>query len=335
MDTLVVGGVELFVYPDAYNQGRFMVSHHGDDLGALFTVVHEIMAGRQDGWVEGILERKALASNGLFASPMTRDEAESTYNPLIPWSSIGGPAEEEDCYVLSIPQNPAAIPNAIAAPALIEILSLLLKKSGFEDKRTPPRLGKYDKDADYAKLPDPPLPPTPPLKRNKRLLNETELRISELRRLREQGPAASHEFRVKLLRDMQEMGFFREDLITSNNAGIMNALYLSLLLSSVDLLRKYYGSAHRKTALGTTAIPNAIGGPLSYQLIEHTRSWDFGDHHPHEIYARFEASMRKLSNLEGDYGERKVEDGTFKATFHWEREDGIHASLTKVIVETW
>ncbi len=110
---------------------------------------------------------------------------------------------------------------------------------------------------------------------------------------------------------------------------------LSLFLSDVEKVRKYYQSAHPKTALGTTSMPNAIGGPLSYQLMDQTGSWDFGDDHPHDIYARFEALMRKLSNLEGDYGERKIEDGTFKATFHWEREDGIHGSLTKVIVESW
>jgi hypothetical protein len=297
-------------------------------------VVHQIVEGLHPGWVEGIRERADLNHDYVYASRAHLKYREPLPASAIRWSSLGGSEEGEDCYTLGIAvlDDPQFV---IPATALIELLSLLLERSGLDPEKTPALLGPFDPNAEYARLPSPPPKPPPPLNKNKHVLADMSSRIWWLARLQEKDPPAAHEKRVVLLSDMKEIGLFREDLITSRDASRMHQTDLARFLSKVEELRRYYQSAHRKTSLGISSMPNAIGGPLSYQLIDQTRSWDFGDDHPHEIYARFELLMRKLSNLEGDYGERKVEDGTFKAIFHWEREDGIHASLTKVIVESW
>jgi hypothetical protein len=333
MDSITIDGVPLVIFPSPRLQGRWTAETGGREFGVLFMIVGEIMNGRQRGWIEGLRELRSLDDHHLYAHLLREGEIDQWEN-VVRWSSFGGSPESDHCYMLGTASSDFPV-SAIAARSLIQLLSILLERSGLDPTKTPEPLGRFDPNAEYAQLPYPPSPPPPlPLKKNKPVLAEISHRIWRLAQLQEKDPGAAHQMRLTLLSEMKEMGVFREDLISSNDTDLAE-FDLSLFLSRIEKLRKYYQSAHRKTALGTASMPNAIGGPLSYQLIDHTSSWDFGDHHPHEIYARFEALMRKLSNLEGDYGERKVEEGTFKATFHWEREDGIHASLTKVIVESW
>jgi hypothetical protein len=336
MDSIVIDGVPLIIYPERGLQGRWSFQCDADDIGVFGTVVDQILEGRHPGWVEGIRARKALhAPQYAYASPSsTRPGGEPWPYAAIRWSSLGGSVEGDDCYLLGVPtlQDPEFL---IPAPALIELLTVLLERSGLDPKETPSVLGPFDPNADYARLPRPPDRPPPPLNKNKNRLVEINGRIRRLESLQREDPVAAHTMRVALLAEMKEMGFFREELITSRDASRLNQSKVSELLSCLEELRSYYQSAYRKESLGTTSMPNAIGGPLSYQFIDQTRSWKFHDDHPHEIFARLEAQMLKLSNLEGDFGKRRVEDGTFKATFHWEREDGIHASLIRVDIESW
>jgi hypothetical protein len=334
MDSIVIDGVSLTIYPERGLHGRWSFTCD-EDSGVVFgTVLHQVIQGGLPGWVEGILERKDLpSSHSAYGTPSSAWSDESWPYDAIRWSSLGGSVEGDDCYLLGVPALPDP-PFLIPAPALVELLHLLLERSGLDPKKTPPRLGPYDPKADYARLPRPERPP-PPLKKNKDVLNKFNWLISDLRDLQRKNPLQAHAVRVALLSEMKERGFFREDLLKSSDASRAGHTFLGGLLSGLEELRSYYRSAYRKSVLGTTSVPNAIGGPLSYQFIDQTKSWKFHDDHPHEIFARLEAQMLKLSNLEGDFGERRVEDGTFKATFHWEREDGIHASLTHVDIESW
>jgi hypothetical protein len=335
MDSIVIDGVPLIIYPERGLQGRWSFQCDADDIGVFGTVVDQILEGRHPGWVEGIRARKALhAPQYAYASPSSARQGEAWPYSAIRWSSLGGSVEGDDCYLLGVPtlSDPEFL---IPAPALIELLAVLLERSGLDPNKTPSQLGPLDPNADYLRLPRPEPRPPPPLKKNKDVLVALNGRIWNLARLQERDPSAAHTMRVKLFSEMKERGIFREDLITSNDAGLLHQNDLSFFMSQLEELRAYYQSGYRKSVLGTTSVPNAIGGPLSYRFIEQTWSWKFHDDHPHEIFARLEAQMLKLSNLEGDFGKRRVEDGTFKATFHWEREDGIHASLTHVDIESW
>jgi hypothetical protein len=335
MDTVAVDGVSLVIFPCPSIHGRWSVHAMGRDFGLLISVLDTIISGKSASAVEHLQARQSLKLGMIYVA-FENEKRSLDSDDILRWSSFGGSEETNDFYCIGAAGTD--MPEfVIPGGPFLQIVSLLLERSGLDPSRTPEGLPELDPNAEYARLPYPEAPPPslPPINKDKHLLTDVNGRVMQLARLQVRDPSAAHTMRVALLEEMKERGFFRTDLITSNDASRMHKIELSLFLSNIEELRAYYQSAYRKHVLGMSTVPNAIGGPLSYQFIDQTRSWKFHDDHPHEIFARLEAQMLKLSNLEGDFGKRRVEDGTFKATFHWEREDGIHASLTRVDIESW
>jgi hypothetical protein len=334
-------------------QGRWSVDNR-EGLGALISILDQIMRGALPGWVEGIRDGVTQTKSPkhiVFYSDAEALESER----ILKWSSMGGEPEGNDYCIAGFSIRVGHPEVALSRRTLIELLTALLERSGLDPTKSPPPLPPFDENAPYASLPYPTPPPKPPtlLRENVELMRDLDRRIKELKR--NGDPKGAYEQRKQLLVDMREMGFLREDLVTSGDVGA-DALSLWAFLTSFEELRKYYRSAYRKTVFGPEPAPNVIGGPISHQFFRTCRLWypnakqrtldDYRDsrnkiivaddeQHPHEVLAILETEMRRLSDLGGDFGERRVEHDTFKALFRWEREDGAHASLTFANVDSW
>jgi hypothetical protein len=353
VDKLVIGGVSLLIYPAKRLQGRWSVDG-GGRFDALISNVNAMIAGELPGWIEAIREgvTKYDQSRYVYCYDASAEPADN----WLYWSSFGGDSEGNDFCLVGVPAIPHSDSIAISRRALIELLTVLLERSGLDPTKSPPPLPPFDPSAPYASLPAPPPPPRKPpmpLRENVDVMRELDWRIEELNRNRDSKSA--YEQRKQLLVDMREMGFLREDLVTPTDVSSAYATSLWALLMSFEELRKYYRSAYRKTVFGTEPVPNVVGGPLSHQFFLNCRLWyanakerTLSDHretrhkiivpddqHPHEILAILETEMRRLADLSGDFGERRVEHDTFKALVRWEREDGVHASLTFASVDSW
>lgn len=144
MDSVVVDGVTLLVYPSAADHGRWAIAPQGRDFGALTVVVDALIRGMRKGWIEAFHERQSIHlehMSAFFAPKHMLDD----WKNLLRWSSFGGSEDEEDFYVLTIEMD--APDTLIPTKALLSIIALLLERSGLDPTRTPEPLGTFDPNA--------------------------------------------------------------------------------------------------------------------------------------------------------------------------------------------